>query len=310
MIGRYGCIGENFLSSNIRRLVRESMYRKLIVSAVLSFVGWQAAAQGDPLPLDLRGRVEQGALLIGSVAPGTRVQLDGRAVRTTAAGVFAIGFDRDAKTEARLLLTAADGRRREEVLQVRQRTYAIQNVTGVPQRTVEPPPEQLERIRREQKLVEQARAVDSDREDFTAAFEWPLQGPISGVYGSQRIYNGKPGRPHFGVDVAAPVGTPVRAPAAAMVTLAEPDLFFSGGTLIMDHGYGVSSTFMHLSRVLVKSGEQVKAGQVVAEVGATGRASGPHLDWRINWFGVRLDPELLPRLPKATGAAGAPANPN
>jgi murein DD-endopeptidase MepM/ murein hydrolase activator NlpD len=259
----------------------------------------------DPLPLELGGRMEQGALLIGKVAPGTRVQLDGRAVRTTANGIFAFGFDRDAKPEARLLLVAADGRRREEVLRVRQRDYVIQSVTGVPQRTVEPPPEQLERIRREQKLVEHARAVDSDREDFAAGFEWPLQGPISGVYGSQRVYNGKPGRPHFGVDVAAPVGTQVRAPAAATVTLAEPDLFFSGGTLIMDHGYGVSSTFMHLSRVLVKNGEQVRAGQVVAEVGATGRASGPHLDWRINWFDIRLDPELIPQLPKATEAAGA-----
>jgi murein DD-endopeptidase MepM/ murein hydrolase activator NlpD len=123
--------------------------------------------------------------------------------------------------------------------------------------------------------------------------QWPLLGPISGVYGSQRIYNGKPGRPHFGVDVAAPIGTPVRAPAAATITLAQPDMFFSGGTLIMDHGYGVSSTFMHLSRLLVKTGDKVAAGDVVGEVGATGRASGPHLDWRINWFDVRIDPQLV-----------------
>jgi murein DD-endopeptidase MepM/ murein hydrolase activator NlpD len=279
------------------------MDRTMIFALVLLAFGGNVVA--EPLPLELHGSVEQGALLIGEVEPGTRVQLGERDVRTTPGGAFAIGFDRDAKAEARLRLTAADGRHREEVLQIRQRSYAIQNVTGVPQRTVEPPPEQLERIRREQKLVEQARAVNSDREDFIALFQWPLEGPISGVYGSQRIYNGKPGRPHFGVDVAAPTGTKVRAPAAAVVTLAAPDLFFSGGTLIMDHGYGVSSTFMHLSRVLVKTGDRLEAGQVVAEVGATGRASGPHLDWRINWFDVRLDPELLPRLPKATGAAGA-----
>lgn len=295
----------------LKRCMKLMRFHVAIFGLVL-LTAFGCNAASDPLLLELRGQVEQGALLIGKVAPGTRVQLDGRTVRTTAAGVFAIGFDRDAKPEARLQLTAADGRQREEVLRVRQRSYAIQSVTGVPQSTVEPPPGQLERIRREQKLVEQARATNSDREDFAAGFEWPLQGPISGVYGSQRIYNGKPGRPHFGVDVAAAVGTKVRAPAAAVVTLAEPDLFFSGGTLIMDHGYGVSSTFMHLSRVLVKNGEQVQAGQVVAEVGATGRASGPHLDWRINWFDVRLDPQtvvlpmpLIPQSPKATEAAGA-----
>lgn len=265
----------------------------------------QAAAVADALELELQGRLEQGALLVGRVAPGTRVQLDGRPVRTTAAGEFAIGFDRDAAAQARLTLTAADGRRRTEVLEIRPRQYVIQHVTGVPQRTVEPPPEELERIRREQQLVARARAVDSDREDFAGPFEWPLAGRISGVYGSQRVYNGKPGRPHFGVDVAAPVGAIVRAPAAATVVLAEPDLFFSGGTLIMDHGYGVSSTFMHLSRLLVKNGDRVSAGQSVAEVGATGRATGPHLDWRINWFDVRLDPQLLPRLPEAADAAGA-----
>jgi murein DD-endopeptidase MepM/ murein hydrolase activator NlpD len=268
-------------------------------------VALDGSAAPESLLLELRGRTEQGALLIGKVAPGTRVQFEGRALRTTAQGEFAIGFDRDAGSEARLLLIAADGRRREEVLRVQQRNYVVQDVKGVPQRTVEPPPEQLERIRREQKLVEQARAVDSDREDFARGFEWPLTGPISGVYGSQRIYNGKPGRPHFGVDVAAAVGTRVRAPAAGTVTLAEPDLFFSGGTLIMDHGYGVSSTLMHLSRVLVKTGEQVEAGQEVAEVGATGRASGPHLDWRINWFNVRIDPETVVAPMQSAGSAAA-----
>lgn len=270
-----------------------------IVLWLVLFSASVCGAQGEhPAPesrgsLELRGSLEQGALLIGRAPPGSRVALDGRPVRATADGLFAIGFDRDAGPEARLRIEAPGGRSRTEVLKIKPREYAIQRVTGVPQRTVEPPPEQLERIRREQKLVEQARATDSDREDFAGGFEWPLQGPISGVYGSQRIYNGKPGRPHFGVDVAAAVGTQVRAPAAATVVLAEPDLFFSGGTLIMDHGYGVSSTFMHLSRVLVKNGEQVKAGQVVAEVGATGRATGPHLDWRINWFDVRLDPQTV-----------------
>src|SRR5690606_22525561 len=173
--------------------------------------------------------------------------------------------------------------------------------------TVTPPPEVAARIEREALQVAAARAIDSDLQTFLDGFAWPLTGRISGVYGSQRIYNGKPGRPHFGVDVAAPVGTRVRAPADGAVILAEPDLFFSGGTLIVDHGYGVSSTLMHLSTVLVKTGDRVLAGQEVAEVGPTGRASGPHLDWRINWFNVRLDPQLI--APPMAAAAPLPAAP-
>lgn len=242
--------------------------------------------------IELRGKPEQGGLVYGRVASGAQVKLDGAPVRLAPNGEFVIGFDRDAKPNAQLVISR-NGASETRVLDVLQRQYDIQRVTGVPQKTVTPPPEELERIAREQKLVEAARAVDSDRLAFLGPFQWPLLGPISGVYGSQRFYNGEPRRPHFGVDVAAPVGTPVRAPADATVTLAEPDLFFSGGTLIMDHGYGVSSTFMHLSRVLVKTGDNVKTGQVVGEVGATGRASGPHLDWRINWFGVRIDPQLV-----------------
>ncbi len=274
---------KNFLSDCL------AMCRVFISSLLLLSISLIVAAQ----PLELHGKLEQGALVSGKVASGTRVQLDGRSVRVTPAGVFAIGFDRDAKPTATLLMIEPNGERSVQTLHIGQRHYDIQRVTGVPQQTVEPPSEQLQRILDEQKLVEAARATDSNREDFIGPFRWPLAGRISGVYGSQRFYNGKAGRPHFGVDVAASVGTPVRAPAAATVTLAQPDLFFSGGTLIMDHGYGVSSTFMHLSRLLVKTGEQVAVGQVVAEVGATGRASGPHLDWRINWFDVRLDPQTV-----------------
>ncbi|HEY3700438.1 MAG TPA: M23 family metallopeptidase, partial [Spongiibacteraceae bacterium] len=218
-------------------------------------------------------------------------------------------FDRDAKPEAQLRVIAADGSSRTQILSVKQRKYDIQRVTGVPQQTVEPPPEQMQRIRVEQEQVAAARAINSDRSEFLGPFQWPLIGPISGVYGSQRFYNGEPRRPHFGVDVAAPIGTPVRAPAAATVTLAHSDMFFSGGTLIMDHGYGVSSTFMHLSKLLVKAGDNVRPGQIVAEVGATGRASGPHLDWRINWFGVHIDPQLvavpMPAAPATSNTAQA-----
>jgi len=255
--------------------------------AIAAFVNAPAWA------LDLNKTPEQGGLVLGTVTPGTQLELNGKAIRITPTGQFAIGFDRDAKPTAALVEITPKGQRTVHTLQVAQRQYAIQNVTGVPQQTVEPPPEQLQRILEEKQLVDAARAINSDRLDFLIPMQWPLLGPISGVYGSQRIYNGKPGRPHFGVDVAAPIGTPVRAPAAATITLAQPDMFFSGGTLIMDHGYGVSSTFMHLSRLLVKTGDKVAAGDVVGEVGATGRASGPHLDWRINWFDVRIDPQLV-----------------
>jgi len=255
--------------------------------AIAAFVNAPAWA------FDLNKAPEQGGLVLGTVTPGTQLELNGKAIRITPTGQFAIGFDRDAKPTATLVEITPKGQRTAHTLQIAQRQYAIQNVTGVPQQTVEPPPEQLQRILEEKQLVDAARAINSDRLDFLIPMQWPLLGPISGVYGSQRIYNGKPGRPHFGVDVAAPIGTPVRAPAAATITLAQPDMFFSGGTLIMDHGYGVSSTFMHLSRLLVKTGDKVAAGDVVGEVGATGRASGPHLDWRINWFDVRIDPQLV-----------------
>ena len=273
------------------------------------FLAWLASVSAPTRAenlLELRGKPEQGGLIYGRVVSGARVRLDGTPVRVTPSGEFAIGFDRDANSTAQLIIEHS-GSKEMHTLNVAQREYDIQRVTGVPQRTVEPPPEELERIAREQKLVEAARAINSNRMEFLGPFEWPLLGRISGVYGSQRFYNGEPRRPHFGVDVAASTGTPVRAPAAATVTLAEPDLFFSGGTLIMDHGYGVSSTFMHLSRLLVKTGDTVQVGQVVGEVGATGRASGPHLDWRINWFGVRIDPQLVvaPMPESRNGAASS-----
>lgn len=271
--------------------------------AALSFAG--AVVAGD---LKLDGALQQGGLVIGTVAPGARVTLDGKPVRVTPNGQFVIGFDRDAKPQAQLAVTS-DGHTDVRKLAIAKRTYDVQRVTGVPQQTVEPPPQVLKRIEREAQLVAAARAVNSDLLNFLDGFHWPLTGRISGVYGSQRVYNGKPGRPHFGVDVAAPVGTRVRAPADGIVTLAEPDLFFSGGTLIMDHGYGVSSTFMHLSRVLVGNGQHIRAGQEVAEVGATGRASGPHLDWRVNWFNVRLDPQLIaPPMPIGPPVPPAPVS--
>ncbi|MET0379368.1 MAG: M23 family metallopeptidase [Spongiibacteraceae bacterium] len=284
--------------------------KKLLAAVTVLTIGLAVVAvhvkAAETSDIKLEGPLQQGGLLLGRVDPDTKLALDGKPVRVAADGQFVIGFDRDAKPHATLLAIDANNHKTTQTLTIAQRKYAIQRVTGVPQNTVTPPPELLARIEREAALVSRARTVDSDLRSFLDGFVWPLTGRISGVYGSQRVYNGTPGRPHFGVDVAAPVGTRVKAPADATVLLAEPDLFFSGGTLIMDHGYGVSSTFMHLSKLLVKTGDRIHVGQEVAEVGATGRASGPHLDWRINWFNVRIDPQLIAPPMPAQPVATAP----
>jgi len=192
-----------------------------------------------------------------------------------------------------------DGTRIVRDLEVKQRTYRVQRVDGLPPRKVEPTEEDLARIRREVALIKRARARDDARTDFLSGFQWPLEGRITGVYGSQRILNGEPRRPHYGVDVAAPNGTPIVAPADGVVSLVHPDMFFSGGTLILDHGHGLTSTFAHLSALLVEEGDRVRAGEPVAKVGATGRVTGPHLHWGMNLFDRRLDPELLlPPMPE------------
>lgn len=236
---------------------------------------------------------QQGAIIRAQVEPGVKVEFLGREVRVAPNGKFVIGLGRDFGTKAEVTTTAADGTRKVHEFAVKQREYNIQRVTGVPQKTVTPDPEQVERSRREAALTNAARKQDLALTYFADSFIWPLVGRITGVYGSQRFYNGKPNSPHYGVDVAAPVGTPVVAPAAGVVTLVHPDMFFSGGTLIIDHGHGLSSTFIHLSKILVAEGDDIKQGQEIALVGATGRATGPHLDWRMNWFDQRVDPTLL-----------------
>jgi len=236
---------------------------------------------------------QQGAVIRGQVEPGVTLEFLGRQVRLTSDRQFVIGLGRDFGDHAELITIAADGSRQIHHFEVRQREYNIQRVTGVPQRTVTPDPQQVERSRREAAMATAARKADLPLRHFGDAFIWPLTGRISGVYGSQRFYNGKPNSPHYGVDVAAPVGTPVVAPAAGVVTLVHPDMFFSGGTLIIDHGHGLSSTFLHLSKILVEEGAEIEQGQTIALVGATGRATGPHLDWRMNWFDQRVDPTLL-----------------
>jgi murein DD-endopeptidase MepM/ murein hydrolase activator NlpD len=244
--------------------------------------------------LQLPARVQQGALIVGHAEPGATVNFGARALRVGSDGIFVLGIGRDASAKAEVRVRYADDSVKTATIQVLARTYAIERVNGLPPQTVNPDPEIAARIAREQAAVSNARQRDDAREDFRNGFAKPAQGRISGVYGSQRIDNGVPKSPHYGMDIAVPTGTPIRAPAPGMVSFAEPDLFLTGGTVLIDHGFGLSSSFLHMSRLDVAVGDRIERGQTIGAVGATGRASGPHLHWGFNWFDERLDPALLP----------------
>ena len=243
--------------------------------------------------LELHGEPVQGGLIFGVTQPGNQIFLDDTEVMVSGDGRFLIGFGRDETGEHLLRVKGGPGPDEFVTLTVALRQYNIEKVDGLPPRTVTPDPAAAKRIAEEAAMVSSARARRDSRTDYAPGFAWPAQGRISGVYGSQRILNGEPRRPHFGLDIAAPKGSPVYAPAAGIVTLNHPDMYFSGGTLILDHGQGLSSTFLHLSKILVEAGTTVQQGDLIAEIGSTGRASGPHLDWRMNWLNRRLDPQLL-----------------
>ncbi|MDT8450217.1 MAG: M23 family metallopeptidase [Wenzhouxiangellaceae bacterium] len=255
--------------------------------------------------LEFEGEPVQGGLIVARAPAEATVTLDGEPVVRASDGTFLIGFGRDDTEARRLVVEFGDGERRVvRELVPRDREFDIQRIDGLPPKQVTPDPEALERIRLEAQMTREARRRVDDRTDFAAGFIWPVTGPITGVYGSQRILNNKPRSPHWGVDIAAPTGTPVRAPAAGVVTLAHPDMYFSGGTLLVDHGLGLSSAFLHLDEILVEAGQRVEQGEVIARVGATGRVTGAHLDWRMNLGETRIDPQLLlGEMPDAAAAA-------
>ena len=253
----------------------------------------QLSAQQTDQSVNRQPKLTQGSLYIGQTDPDNTVVYDNKSVMIDDNGQFILGFGRDAKLEQIYTIKDKSGQSTQRKLVLAPREYEIQRITGVEGKYVTPPKSRLERIRDDNRQIGQARAIRSETAYFNEGFLRPSIGRVTGVYGSQRYFNGKPRNPHYGLDYAAPTGTKVIAPATGTVVLAHPDMYFSGGTIIIDHGMGLNTTFLHLSKLDVKVGDKVTQGEKIGEVGATGRVTGPHLDWRVNWGSVRLDPALV-----------------
>ena len=242
---------------------------------------------------EFNGKFIQGHFIIGKTDPNSNVKIDKKQIRVSKDGYFAFGLARDRKYDV-VITIEKNGVKEKITKRVQKRKYNIQRIDGLEEKMVTPPEEVYERIKKDNKLIAKARAVDTSLDYFKDKFIIPVDDAIiTGVYGSQRILNGKPKWPHYGLDFAQKEGAPVKAMINGTVTLAEPDLYYTGGTLIFDHGHGISTLYMHLNEIFVKKGQKVKQGEVIGTVGATGRATGAHLDVRLNWFGVRLDPATV-----------------
>ena len=240
----------------------------------------------------LSGKAVEGGLIIARTDLSNQIMLDDDVIEIGENGIFVIGFHRDSDAPATLRIIAPDGHVKTSILAPHQRDYNIQRIDGLKSTMVTPPANVLARIKSDGDAVRAARQRQAPFGDFWHGFDWPALGRISGIYGSQRILNGQPRQPHYGIDIAAPTGTPVYAPASGLVTLVK-DLYFSGWTVVIAHGLGVNSSFLHFDQVDVKTGMLIERGGLIGTIGATGRATGPHLDWRIDWQGRRIDPGLL-----------------
>ncbi|RKR03282.1 peptidase M23-like protein [Kushneria sinocarnis] len=266
----------------------------LVLGAALALsLGTGGLARAASPEIIFPDHVQQGAMVIGRVPPDSRVEYDGRTLRVTDYGTVVFGVGRNAEGDQKIAVTPPQGSTTTARVGVTPRDWPIERIDGVPPDTVSPPPKIAERIRREQAAVSQARTRNDDRIGFTQDFIRPVPGRVSGRFGRQRVYNGTPGSAHSGMDIAAAAGTPVKAPAAGVITFAEPDLYLTGGTVLLDHGFGISSNFLHLSQLDVAVGDHVEQGEVIGRVGASGRATGPHLHWGMNWFETRIDPQLV-----------------
>jgi murein DD-endopeptidase MepM/ murein hydrolase activator NlpD len=250
-----------------------------------------AAAPG----LFVTGRFVQGGYAIGRTAPRAEIQVDGATVtRASASGLFVIGFDRDAGPRAVIRAVTADGQA-EHVADIAPTAYDVQKIDGLPTDQVTPSdPALLARIHAEAQRKAMGFASRADTDDFRNGFTLPLKDyRLAAHFGGQRILNGNPMRPHYGDDLAAPIGTPVMAPADAVVAFAESGLHYEGALILLDHGQGLITDYLHLSRIDVKVGQRVRRGQVIGAVGKEGRATGPHLCWRMKWRDRNLDPMLF-----------------
>lgn len=266
------------------------LFSRVLVVLVALFAG---TALRPVFAIDMEGDFIQGGMVKGKGEPGIRLELNGEPVYVSADGRFVFGFGRDAPSLATLTIIHPDGKREVRELSIGEQIYDIERIEGLPPEKVTIPEEELQRRAEERVMVTEARSILSERFDWERGFSLPAEGRISGVYGSQRILNGEPRYPHYGLDVAGPVNTPVHAPAGGVVVLAENDFLLEGGLIIIDHGFKVFSTLMHLASVGVEVGQRVEKGERIGGIGATGRATGPHVDWRVNWKDVRLDPALL-----------------
>ncbi len=243
--------------------------------------------------IELDGNRVQGGLVLGRAAAGSSVKIDGRAVRVSDNGVFLLGFGRDAAGKSVLSVTGPGGKAETRILEITQRSYKTQRIDGLPHKQVTPDEKALKRIRADNALIAAVRATDTDLTGFASGFSWPAIGPLSGVFGSRRILNGKPRRPHNGVDIAAPRGSPVTATAGGIVALAEPDMYYTGKSVMIDHGLGLASVYVHMSKILVRVGQRVAKGVIIGRIGSSGRVTGPHLHWGVSLFSTMLDPALL-----------------
>ena len=257
------------------------MQRILLILAILFST--------NSFAIEFNGKFIQGHFIIGKTEPKSKIIIGKKEVKVSKDGYFVFGIDRDRKFDV-LVTKIKEGKKEKIIKKVFKRKYKIQRIDGLPENKVTPPEEVYKRIKDENYRIGEARAINSNLIFFKNKFIMPVNGIVTGVYGSQRILNGKPRWPHYGIDIAAKQGTKIKASGSGIITMAEDDLYYTGGTVIMDHGHGISTIYSHLEKVIVRVGDEINQGDIIGTVGSTGRSTGPHLDFRINWFQTRLDP--------------------
>ena len=257
------------------------IYRFLFVFLIFTSTPLQA--------IEFQGKFIQGHFILGKTDPKSKIKVGKKEVKISKDGFFVFGIDRDRKFDL-TFTKILDEKKTIITKTVLKRKYNIQRIDGLEESKVTPPESVYKRIKKENNAIGEARAINSNLNFFKDKFIMPVEGIISGVYGSQRILNGKPKWPHYGIDIAAKQGTMIKSSGAGVVTMAEDDLYYTGGTIIMDHGHGISTIYSHLENILVSVGDKINQGDVIGTVGSTGRSTGPHLDFRVNWFQTRLDP--------------------